>query len=77
MRKLLTTKSSSNEVPMSVQCNIIGLIGNTQDIITFVFIRCSQMAILKNCSIWSLQLTKYRKDHSDVFYRNGCLTKNP
>ena len=52
MRKLLTTKSSDDQVPMPVHCNIISLISNFQDIITFVFIRWRQMKILKNCSIW-------------------------
>lgn len=35
MRKLLTTKLFGDQVPMPVQRNIISLIGNLQDIITF------------------------------------------
>ena len=51
MRKLLTTKSHDSEVPMSVQFNIISLIGRLQDIITFVIVRCRQRKYLKNYSI--------------------------
>ena len=47
MTKLLKTKSYDIEVPMSVQCNIISLIGRLQDIITFVILKCKQMKTLK------------------------------
>ena len=32
---------------MSVQCNIIGVIGRLRDIITFVIVTCRQMKIFK------------------------------
>ena len=32
---------------MSVQCNIIGVIGRLQDIITFVIVTCRQLQIFK------------------------------
>ena len=32
---------------MSVQCNIIGVIGRLQDIITFVIVTCRQLKIFK------------------------------
>ena len=45
MKKLLTIKSHDSEVPMSVQSNIMSLIGHLWNIVTFAIIRC-------RCSIW-------------------------
>ena len=47
MRKLLIAKSYDHEVSISVQWNIMSLIGHLQDIITFFIVRCRRMKIFK------------------------------